>query len=146
MDADTIREVQASWTLIEPLAPRLSRVFYDHLFTADPSLVPLFERNQRGEMAEQGHKLMQMLGVAVDGLGDLDALTPVLMELGRRHVGYGVEEDHYQKVGDALMQTLAEGLGAQFTPAVRHAWNQAYELMARVMLAGARAGTPARSS
>ena len=139
---DTIEHVRASWKAIAPQVPRLSRLFYDHLFSADPSLIPLFTSNQLGEMAQQGEKLMQMLGYAVEDLDDLEALAPVLLNLGRRHAGYGVEEAHYPTVEAALLQTLAEGLGDGFTPAVRKAWTSAYEVMATIMVAGARAALP----
>ncbi|TIS32963.1 globin domain-containing protein, partial [Mesorhizobium sp.] len=51
---------------------------------------------------------------------------------------YGVEERHYPIVGQALIETLAAGLGTAFTPAVREAWEAAYGLLASVMIAAAR--------
>ena len=135
IDPATILRVRASWKDLETLLPWLSRRFYDNLFTADPSLVSLFESNRRGQMEEQGHKLMQMLGYAVNELADLDALTPLLQQLGRQHVGYGVKKEHYRTVGAALIETLAEGLGDRFTPAVEQAWIAAYEVMAGIMIA-----------
>ncbi|RWO35696.1 MAG: hemin receptor, partial [Mesorhizobium sp.] len=58
--------------------------------------------------------------------------------LAKRHVTYGVEERHYPIVGQALIETLAAGLGTAFTPAVREAWEAAYGLLASVMIAAAR--------
>jgi hemoglobin-like flavoprotein len=81
---------------------------------------------------------MQTLTVAVRGLYRLDELTPALEALGRRHVGYHVQDAHYATVGQALLWTLEQGLGAVFTPEVRDAWEETYALVASVMQRGAR--------
>jgi nitric oxide dioxygenase len=91
----------------------------------------------RGDLANQGRMLMAMLGTTVNGLTNLDALVPVVRELGARHAKYGVVEAHYATVGSALLWTLEQGLGPKFTPAVREAWTAAYGLLADVMQLGA---------
>ena len=65
-----------------------------------------------------------------------DALIPVLTDLGRRHTAYGVMKHHYVTVGSALIWTLEQGMGKDFTAEVRDAWCAAYELMAGVMQHG----------
>ena len=65
------------------------------------------------------------------------SLVAVLRNLGARHVGYGVREEHYVTVGTALLWTLSAGLGEKFTPEVREAWTAAYGLLADVMQFGA---------
>ena len=62
------------------------------------------------------------------------SLVPVLQQLGRRHVAYGVTEAQYAVVGAAFLDTLAEVLGADFTDARREAWTAVYGLMARTMI------------
>ena len=130
--------VQESWTLVEPIADAAAGQFYGRLFELDPTLRPMF----RGDMKEQGKKLMQMITVVVRGLNRLDDLVPAIESLGRRHVGYGVRDSHYDTVAAALLWTLERGLGASFTPAVKAAWVEAYTLLATVMKRAA-AGEPA---
>ncbi len=91
----------------------------------------------RGDMKAQGKKLMSMIGAAVKGLDDLGALVPAVEALGRRHVGYGVRDEHYDTVGGALLATLEKGLGPAFTPEVRAAWTETYVTLASVMKAAA---------
>lgn len=129
MSPDTIPLVQQSWTQVAAIAPQAAALFYQNLFTADPSLKPLF----KGDMQAQGAKLMQMIGAAVGKLNDLDTLVPILQGLGKRHAGYGVQDAHYDTVGGALLQTLGQGLGAGFTPEVKAAWSEVYGVMAQVM-------------
>jgi hemoglobin-like flavoprotein len=91
----------------------------------------------KGDMGEQRRKLMVMLSAAVKGLPRLDRLVPVLEDLGRRHAHYGVEDHHYETVGEALLWTLEKGLGPAFTPEVKEAWTTVYGVVAATMKAGA---------
>ena len=134
MQQHTITLVQDSWQKVAAIAPQAAELFYQNLFTAGPSLKPLF----KGDMPVQGQKLMQMIGAAVGKLNDLPTLVPVLQGLGKRHVGYGVEDSHYQTVGAALLKTLGQGLGADFTAEVKAAWTEVYTVMADVMVAAAK--------
>jgi hemoglobin-like flavoprotein len=139
MDARTKQLVQESWTQVEPIADTAATLFYDRLFTLDPALRPLFPSMDLGE---QKRKLMQTLTIAVRGLDRLDQLTPALEALGRRHVGYGVQDAHYETVGSALLWTLEQGLGDAFTPEVRVAWAEIYQLVASVMQRAAAESAP----
>jgi hemoglobin-like flavoprotein len=88
MNPRTVELVQASWRSVVPMQAIAADLFYSQLFELDPTLRSLFP----SELDEQKRKLMQTLNVAVNGLGDLGALVPVLESLGQRHVGYGVED------------------------------------------------------
>jgi hemoglobin-like flavoprotein len=129
MNPESQRLVRESFAKVAPIAPAAAAMFYQRLFVLDPALRPLF----KGDMAEQGRKLMSMIGVAVANLGRLDAIVPTVRELGRRHAGYGVQQSHYDTVGTALVWTLEQGLGSDFTPATRQAWVEAYTILAETM-------------
>ena len=129
MNTDTINLVQQSFAQVRPNAAEAADLFYRRLFELDPDLRPLFT----SDIGEQGAKLMDMIGVAVDGLDDLGAITPAVQDLGVRHRGYGVQSGHYDTVGEALLWTLDQGLGDAFTPDVRAAWVETYGLLASVM-------------
>ena len=133
MSPRQIELVRRTFALVEPRAEVMALVFYQRLFTLDPSLRPLF----RTDIDEQGQKLMQMLGVAVALLDQPFALVPSLEALGARHAGYGVEVRHYNTVGAALVDTLTECLGDAFTAEVKDAWVALYALVAGAMQRGA---------
>jgi hemoglobin-like flavoprotein len=135
MNSDDVRLVQQSWKEVVPIAATAAELFYRNLFTLDPGLEPLF----RGDMKAQGEKLMTMIGVAVNKLDDIDALLPVLHNLGKRHAGYGVKDHHYESVAAALLATLSQGLGDAFTPAMKRSWIHVYDLIANTMMAAAHA-------
>ncbi|MEP5340799.1 MAG: globin family protein [Algibacter sp.] len=137
MEEKTITLVQESFEKVKPIAATAADIFYAKLFELDPALKPLFPTDKEGAMIEQGNKLMTMLGAAVAGLSNLEALMPVLKNLGKRHVEYRVEPSHYDTVGAALLGTLEAGLGDDFTSDVKDAWTSVYGTMSSVMIEAA---------
>ena len=129
MTPKQIALVQASWKQVTPIAEQAAGLLYGRLFELDPSLKRLF----RGDMKEQGRKLMSMMSYVVGSLTRLETLVPQVQALGRRHAGYGVEDRHYATVEAALMWTLEKGLGAAFTQEVEEAWRTAYGVLAATM-------------
>jgi hemoglobin-like flavoprotein len=134
MNATQIDLVRSSFARVQPIADAAAAIFYEKLFGIDPTLRPLF----KGDIAAQGQRLMSMIAAAVRLLDRPEQLLPVLRGLGARHAGYGVQESHYATVGEALVDTLREGLGAAFTAEVCDAWITAYGVIARTMQEGAR--------
>lgn len=135
MTPEQITLVRSSFARVLPIKETAADLFYTRLFELDPSLKPLF----KGDMKEQGLKLMAMIGTAVAGLDRLDSIVPAVQAMGRRHSGYGVQDQHYETVASALLWTLEQGLGAAFTPDVKSAWTSAYGVLAGTMKEAAAA-------
>jgi len=129
MKLEQIALVQASFGKVEPIADVVADLFYARLFALDPALITLFPAN----MTDQKHKLMSMLKLAVTSLNRLDELVPAVQALGQRHGTYGVTGDQYETVGAALLWSLEQGLGFDFTPEVKAAWTAVYSLLANTM-------------
>ena len=131
--------VQAGLPKIALMSETAGRLFYDRLFTIQPSLRPLF----KGDIHDQSRKLMQMIALAVAGLDRAEGLVPALQALGQRHVGYGVKQEDYAPVGDALLWMLERCLGPGFTPEVKAAWTEVYMLVTEVATKAAYPEVPA---
>ena len=129
MTASHVALVQRSFDQVRPILEDAALLFYERLFELDPSLRSLF-RSSREAPAQ---KLAQALTVVVKGLENPAQLRGAIEALGRRHAGYGVRDEHYTTVGEALIWTLERGLGRAFTPEVRAAWVDAYGWLAFVM-------------
>jgi hemoglobin-like flavoprotein len=127
MTPEQIRLVQGSWQRIEPV--RFASLFYSRLFALDPSVRKLFKT----DLEEQGRKAMTVISTAVGSLARLDRIAPAVQDLGRRHVGYGVEERHYAVVGVALIWTLEHELKHHFNAEVDQAWRAAYQILSTTM-------------
>ena len=126
--------VAESWKSLAPNGALVGTIFYRRLFEIDPSLRPMFAAVT---MDDQIHKLVTMLDLVVHWLDVPDRLVPVVKKLGERHSTYGVRDDHFGKVGAALIGTLEEGLGDKFTPELRSAWTEAFLLISSLMRRGA---------
>ena len=118
---------------------QIGKLFYERLFAIAPDTKALF----RGRIDEQARKLMDTLALAIASLRDTPTLVSTLEALAKRHVGYGVRDDHYDKVGEALLWTLQQGLGKAFTPHAREAWTALYGTVSTVMRNAAAGGTGA---
>ena len=129
MTPEKIQLVKSNWEKVAQISEQAAELFYGRLFELDPSLRSLF----KGDMKEQGRKLMQMIGVAVANLHQLDQVLVPVQELGKRHVGYGVKDSQYETVGTALIWTLEQGLGEDFTPQAKESWIETYQTLSDVM-------------
>jgi hemoglobin-like flavoprotein len=130
MTPHQITAIQESFRKVAPISEQAAALFYGRLFEIAPSVKPLF----RGDMKEQGRKLMATLAVVVNGLGNLEAILPAASALAKRHVDYGVKPAHYAPVGEALLWTLERGLGAQWTAELAAAWGAAYGVLSEFMI------------
>jgi nitric oxide dioxygenase len=140
MTPEKIALVQDSFTKVAPIADQAAVLFYDRLFEIAPEVKPMFHD---ADMAEQRRKLMATLGVVVTGLTRLETVLPAASALAKKHVTYGVKDEHYPIVGAALLWTLEKGLGDAWTPDVAEAWTAAYGTLSGYMISEAHAAQAA---
>ena len=129
MDTRQIELVQTSFEKVASLGLPAIELFYSELFAIEPSLKSMF----KGDMKEQQKKLLAALSLVVRALHTPEKILEPVRKLAVKHLDYGVKPEHYTYVGNALLRTLAKGLGAEFTPELRRAWTDAFRLLATVM-------------
>jgi hemoglobin-like flavoprotein len=139
MTPEQVKLVQDSFSKVAPIADKAADLFYDRLFTIAPEVRSLFP----SDLTEQKKKLMQMIATAVTNLHQVEKILPAVEALGRRHAGYGVTAKEYEPVGAALLWTLEQELGPDFTEPVKAAWTQTYVTVASVMQGAAASAAPA---
>ena len=129
MTPQHVQLVQDSFKLVEPIADTVASQFYARLFELDPALRSLFSSDTKMQRAQ----VVRGLGFAVRRLDDLEALLPVVEQLGRRFAASGVQPEHYATVARALIWSLERNLGDTFTPSVRGAWVLVYSVLSSTM-------------
>jgi len=129
MKAEQLKLVLDSLTLIQPIADKIAKSFYLHLFELAPDTKKLFT----GDMDRQGSMLMTSLSLAVSGLSNMDDVRPSVQALGERHFSYGVKLEHYQPALDSFIWALEQHLGDQFTPLLKDAWTSAFQALTDTM-------------
>jgi hemoglobin-like flavoprotein len=135
MTPQQVELVQRSWRAVAPVGDTAAELFYGKLFSLDASLRGLF----RTDLRDQGRSLTAMISVAVHGLARPERILYAVEQLGRRHAAYGVQPQHYEVVGVALLWMLEQVLGEAYTPEVREAWTATYNLLAKAMQDSTRA-------
>ncbi len=130
-----VRILRSSFNALAPRAEALARAFYAKLFERHPDLKPLFDHT---DMADQVQKLVRALTVIVRSVDDSAVLSGFLMRMGRTHLEYGVIDEHYDAVGETLLDTLAEFAGSTlWTTAIENTWREAIHTVCELMRAGA---------
>jgi hemoglobin-like flavoprotein len=138
--------LRSSFETIIERQPRITPRFYEILFTRYPQSKQLFGRNSARAQEEM---LQQSLVAVIERLEDAAWLESTLAALGEKHLAYGVTEEMFDWVGDALLSTLSEVLQQQWTSEVAQAWQEAYGAIAGLMVQGmkrAAASAPRHAS
>ena len=107
--------------------------FYARLFAAAPEAQQMFQ----GNMERQGYLMGHMLKGAIYALSRPRNVALGFRELGRRHVHYGVREEHYLLVRSALIDTLKARLKEDYSDRIRVAWERMFDLAFKFMKEGA---------
>ena len=130
MNPADIQLVRNGFAAVATNREGFAAAFFARLFARDPGLRALFAT----DMTTQGNKLVAALAHVVRSLDRLDSVIDDIRALARRHVAYGVEREHYDLVGAALLEALAEHLGQGFDERARAAWTAAYSTLANAMI------------
>jgi nitric oxide dioxygenase len=129
MTPEQVQIIRLTFSQAMSSKDKVGRMFYDRLFEIAPETRPMF----KGDIDAQSRKLMDTLALAIGMLRDMPTLVATLQALAKRHVAYGVRDEHYDTVGAALLWTLEKGLGSAFTPEARTAWATLYGAVAKIM-------------
>lgn len=129
MTPEKVAMVQESFKKVLPIADTAADIFYNRLFEVAPEVRPMFA----ADMTKQKKALMGTLAVAVQSLHKVEEIVPVVQDLGVKHLGYGVKDEHYEAVGGSLLYTLEKGLGDDWNDDLKDAWTETYGTLADVM-------------
>ena len=128
---DAVFVVQRTFERCEPRLEEMTALFYGLLFETAPEARALFDGV---DMERQREMLASTLRAVIHRLDEGDALESELRDLGRRHVGYGVELAHYDVMEHVLLETVRRMLGETWNDRVRLAWTEVYNRLVRRMI------------
>ena len=138
MEARNIELLAASFARVSANRSDAAALFYARLFTAAPQLRSLFKGDAEAHQQQLMSSLAQIVDfyrVGVDPRG-------YLAQLGTTEGGYGAQRKHFDAVGDALIFTLAQVLGEEFSQEIRAAWVRAYDEVSAVMIRATEMARP----
>ena len=129
MTPQQIKLVQTSWARIAPSADQVAVLFYDRLFEIAPETESLFPADR----FELGKTLMQMLGLVIKGLPNIGDLPLALQQISERHGDTVIFLTNDGPAREALLWTLRQGLGDDFTSELEQAWRNVFAVLASTM-------------
>jgi methyl-accepting chemotaxis protein len=130
LDAAQIALVKSSFAALAPRGAELCANFYERLFETHPSVRAMFPDDLRA----QQEKLLAALVLVVKGIDRPTRVLPALHELGKKHSASGALPAHYEAVGAALIDTIADMAGDLWTPAHEGAWSAALGWISKEMM------------
>ena len=140
LDVELIRK---NFFEIAPKIDELTETFYATLFLRYPAVVPLFNGVN---MQQQRRMLSNAIVFVVENLDAMAIASGTLEEMGRRHVGYGAEAEHYPAVGECLIHALATVSGDGWSDELQAQWVEAYGIISEIMMKGAEKATEASTT
>lgn len=129
MTPQQIKLVETSWARIAPSADQVAVLFYDRLFEIAPETESFFPADR----FDLGKTLMQMLGLVVKGLPNIGDLPLALQHISEKHVDTAAFLVHEDPAREALLWTLHQGLGDDFTSDLEQAWRNVFAVLAATM-------------
>ncbi len=132
-----VKLIKESWRILAPKLGLVAKQFYARLFDLDPGLEAFFSKIA---MDQQGKKFTDTITIVVKGLDHFEMLVPAIGQLGSRHEGYGVKDEHYVVVKRALLGALGSNLGDRFAGGTQEAWSITYDALAEIMKKGQQEG------
>jgi NAD(P)H-flavin reductase/hemoglobin-like flavoprotein len=134
-ESETVRLMRESWASAEPHIEDMGRLFSATLFQIAPETRDLFPV----AMDVQRTRLMRALVHVVQMVDQPDDLAPLLEQLGLDHRKFGVQAEHYDAIGHALISAIGAHAGDAWTPEANQAWTDAFAAVAAEMRAAAEA-------
>jgi nitric oxide dioxygenase len=126
--------VKATVPLLESGGEALTTHFYKLLMSDHPEVRPLFNQANQASGAQQ-RALANGVLMYARHIDQLEQLGGLVSQIINKHVALNILPEHYPLVGDSLLRSIREVLGAEIaTDAVIEAWGAAYQQLADILI------------
>ncbi|WP_221794982.1 globin domain-containing protein [Oceanobacter mangrovi] len=131
LSAETIAIVKSTAPVLMEHGNAITTRLYEILFERYPQTRALFAN----AATDQSVKLATAVAAYAANIDHLEALTAAVDKIVNAHVRSGVQPEHYPMVADAIISAMGDVLGAAATPEIVSAWQEAYQLLADLLIA-----------
>jgi hemoglobin-like flavoprotein len=125
MTPEQVELIRKSFDAIWPVRQKLAELFYSRFFELAPDAQHLFS----GDLERQHLKLMDMIAAIVGALDQREVFRSLIEHTGRQNARFGVKPSHFGAFGDALIWSLEQQFGPQFTPELKESWIALYDIV-----------------
>lgn len=134
LDQHTIDIIKSTVPVLEEHGTNITKRFYQIMFENYPELKNIFNQtNQR--KGEQPKALANAVYAAAKYIDNLEAILPVVKQIGQKHRSLNIKPEHYPIVGENLLLAIKDVLGDAATYEIVTAWEKAYGVIADAFIA-----------
>lgn len=133
LDPKTIEIIKSTVPVLEKHGEAITTRFYQLMFGNHPELLNIFNHvNQK--QGRQQKALASTVYAAAMYIDNLEAILPVVKQIGHKHRSLGIKPEHYPIVGKHLLLAINDVLGDAATDEIIDAWEKAYQVIADVFI------------
>lgn len=133
LDQNTIDIVKSTVPVLETHGEAITTRFYQLLFGNHPELLNIFNHANQKQNKQQ-KALAGAVYVAAKYIDNLEAIIPVVKQIGHKHRSLGIKPEHYPIVGKHLLLAIKDVLGEAATDEILAAWGNAYSEIAKAFI------------
>mmetsp|Transcript_3787 Transcript_3787/g.5953 ORF Transcript_3787/g.5953 Transcript_3787/m.5953 type:complete len:158 (+) Transcript_3787:152-625(+) len=148
MSYSTVSNVIDSWEAVrrtDNYEQEVGTKLFVKFFALEPEAKAIFgfRDNQSDEQLIKSRRFLkhasyfiQMIDKALGMLGpDIELLTEILLELGQKHVNYGVKPEYFPSMGRSLIHAIQATLGDDsFDAEIKDSWVEVYGALSYDMI------------
>lgn len=129
LSPEKLNLVRATASILAENADKITAHFYARMFAVHPELLRVFNQGNQAT-GEQSRALASSVVAYAAQLIDPEApsFDHVMRRIAYKHVSLGVRPEQYTVIGEHLLASVGEILGAVVTPQVAAAWSDVYWL------------------
>jgi nitric oxide dioxygenase len=129
LDKKSIEIIKSTVPVLEEHGEKITTRFYQLMFGNHPELLNIFNHaNQK--QGKQQKALASTVYAAAKYIDNLEAIVPVVKQIGHKHRSLGIKPEHYPIVGKHLLLAIKDVLGDAATDEIINAWAEAYNVIA----------------
>jgi len=128
----TIAIIKSTVPVLEQNGELLTRHFYERMFKHNPEVLPFFNRANQTAGTQQ-RALAGAICAYAANIDRLEVLGGAVELIAQKHASLQIQPEHYPIVGENLLASIREVLGAGATDEVIAAWGEAYGLLAKIL-------------
>ncbi|MED3624090.1 NO-inducible flavohemoprotein [Neobacillus thermocopriae] len=133
LDPKTIEIIKSTVPVLEKHGEAITTRFYQLMFGNHPELLNVFNHaNQK--QGRQQKALASTVYAAAMYIDNLEAILPVVKQIGHKHRSLNIKPEHYPIVGKHLLLAIKDVLGDAATDEIMDAWEKAYQVIADVFI------------
>ena len=133
LNEKTIKIVKTTAPILQEHGETLTRHFYKRMFKHNPEVAPFFNPAHQSA-GKQQRALAGAIAAYAANIDNLEVLGGAVELIAQKHASLMIKPEHYPIVGENLLASIKEVLGAGATDEIIDAWAEAYGFLADILI------------